>query len=122
MVMLNSGAGAGGLLRFRNLISADITYAQAGTDGTAPSATQTGLIAAVAATKLATVNVTSTSPMTVTCTHTIPTTAAIGSSLQEWEIRCTANTDSVNRTVTAPLAKVSTMQVVRITTLEITSD
>ena len=111
-----------GLNRVRDLLDGDITKAQAGTDGTSPSQNDSGLFTTIASTKSLTTNTKGANPASISVTHIINQTIAAGENLQEWELRINNDTESLNRTVTAPLSKTSTQQVTRIVTIEITQD
>ena len=111
-----------GLRRVRDLLDADITHAQAGTDQTLPTENYTGLKAEVASTLDTTTSKVVENPMTINVTQLITTPEAVGENLGEWELRLNSNTESFNRTVTAQLAKTASQEVTRITTIEVTQD
>lgn len=117
MVLLKEG-----LERVRDLVNTEITKAQAGTGTTLPSENDTGLESAVVSTKVSTTNTISSSPATLVVEQVIPTTGGNGSDLTEWELRINSDTESLNRTVTAPISKISTQQITRFVTLEITQN
>lgn len=84
-----------GLNRIRDLHYADVDKGQLGTDGTAASESQTGLVTAVGATKLAVTK--QQSEKTNTFTYTLPSTTGTGSTYREFEIISDANSVDYNR-------------------------
>lgn len=84
-----------GLNRIRDLHYTDVDKAQLGTDGTAPAESQTGLITAVAATKLAVAK--TQSEKTNIFSYTLPSTTGTGSTYREFEIMSDANSVDYNR-------------------------
>jgi len=115
MVLLNEG-----LLRIRDLLNTEVTKAQAGTDTTLPSQNDSGLFNAIASTKSTPTNQVSSEPATLNVTQVIGTPTANGENLSEWELRINSDAESLNRTVTAPIAKTSSTEITRIITIEIT--
>ena len=113
MVILDEG-----FLRTRDLVNADITHAQAGQGTTTASQSDTGLETASADTLNTTTNTTGSSPASLNIAHTVTDAEAIGDDLSEWEVRMNSSTESFNRTVTAPLAKTSTQEAQKTTTVE----
>jgi len=111
-----------GLEYVRDLLKDGISHAQAGDDGTLPSENDTGLFSPVTSTKVAVTPTISNNPATITLDHIIPLPAGVGSNLQEWEVRVNGDAQGFNRTVTAPLAKVGTQEVIRIVTIEVVQD
>ena len=83
-------------------VKGDMTDGQAGTDTTLFLKTQTGLIAAVAATELALSDKSNTNS-SISVTHVITTTVGNGNNLTEFEVN--NGTDSYNRSVKGGFAK-----------------
>lgn len=73
---------AEGLNRLRDLHGADIDYGQMGTDGTAATESQTGLIAPISSAKI--LVTTSTATKTLVVNYTCPSTAATGNTFREF--------------------------------------
>jgi hypothetical protein len=112
MVLLKTGMD-----RIRDLIADDLVDGRAGTDGTLASDTDTTLITPVAATEY---DVTTTkTAQTILINHTIPSTAANGNDLVEWETRMDGEATSLNRAITAIVSKNSSIEVTRLTTLRL---
>ena len=111
-----------GLNRVRDLVNADITHAQAGTDNTLPSENDTGLYDEVTSSLTTTTNSVSSNPATINVEHIITSAAAVGETLKEWELRLNSNAESFNRTVTAGFTKTSTQETTRNVTIEITQE
>jgi len=97
----------------RDLIDADISQGQLGTDNTAPNATDTGLISPVAAT-LKTVT-TTTADKQINIEYSLATTDGNGNTYQEFETRVTLG--GINRVTFVGIPKTSTIEMNVITTL-----
>jgi|TARA_Y100000310_G_scaffold140352_1_gene139764 hypothetical protein len=106
-----------GRTQIRSQISNDLTHGQAGTDVTLPTAGDTALGAAVAATNNALDDVQA-GGNTITVTHIVLTTEGNGSTLAEWEILANTTVD-FNRVVKAGVAKTVSIEVTMIQTFVI---
>jgi len=104
MVLIDNG-----LNRVRDLLAADITKGQAGTNNTTPSETDTGLFAPISATN-SVIDI-ATADRLINVSHLIGSLIANGQNLKEHEFRVNNNTVSFDRVVTATIPKDNTIEV-----------
>jgi hypothetical protein len=94
-------------------LSARWTNGEAGTDNTAPAATQTALITPIVATNATLTN--TVSGKSFQTSHFIPSTTATGNEFFEWEVETAAGV-MISRAVTAGVNHTATDEITKITT------
>lgn len=102
MVFSNDGKN-----RIRDLLNTDINHGELGTDGTAEAASQTDVLAGVAATSIAVA--TQTADKQITIDYSLPSTTGNGTTFKEFGIFNSSDT-LFSRHVFSSLAKTSTEQ------------
>lgn len=107
-----------GLNRIRDVISADLYSAKAGTGTNLPAASDTNLQFGVTASLTTSISTTA-SDKTLSVTYIVTPAVANGSDLAEWALFGNSGNTLVSRSLTAPITKDSATQVTKVTTLYI---